>query len=106
MARSPAQQGPDAGQHFLNMKRFCQIIIRARINARYLVGPAVPRRQDQNRHVPAIPPPLLQHRDTIHCGQAQVQYDRIIGLRIAQKMPLFPVMGQIHRIARIDQGPA
>ena len=61
------------------------------------------RRQQQHGHLPAGAPPFLDHADAVHLRQADIEDHRIIGLRIAEEMPLLAVEGAIHDIARVRE---
>ena len=103
VAGGAAQQRADPRQHFLEMKRLCDIVVGAGVETLHLVAPAVAGGQDQNRHRAAVAPPGLQHRDAVHLRQADIEHDRVIGLAVAEKVPLLAVEGAIDHIAGVGQ---
>ena len=103
VAGGAAQQRADPRQHFLEMKRLGDIIVGAGVEALHLVAPAVARGQDQDRHRASVAAPCLQHRDAVHLGQADVEHDRVIGLAVAEEMPLLAIEGAVDHIAGIGQ---
>ena len=48
--------------------------------------------------------PALQHGDAVHLRQADVEDDGVIGLGVAEEVPLLAVMGPVDDIARLFQG--
>ena len=103
MAGGAAQQRADPRQDFLEVKRLGDVVVGAGIEALHLVAPAVARGQDQDRHRAAVAAPGLQHRDAVHLGQADVEHDGVIGLAVAEEVPLLAVEGAIDHIAGIRQ---
>ena len=103
VAGGAAQQRADPGQDFLEMKRFCDIVVGAGVEALHLVAPAVARGQDQDRHHAPVAPPGLQHRNAVHLRQADVEHHGVIGFAVAEKMPLLAVEGAIDHIAGVGQ---
>ena len=85
------------------MKRLCDIVVGAGIEALHLVAPAVARGEDQDRHRAAVAAPCLQHRDAVHLRQADVEHDGVIGLAVAEEVPLLAVERAIDHIAGIGQ---
>src|SRR5262249_58874874 len=98
-----SQEGADAGQNLLEMKRLCDVVVGASVEALNLVAPAVARGQDEDRHCAAGAPPRLEHRDTVHLGQADIKDDRIIGFAFAEKVTLFAIEGTIDHISRVGE---
>src|SRR5258708_14872355 len=78
-----SQQCADARQNLLKMKRLCDVIVSARIEALNLVAPAVAGGKDENRHGPARPPPSFKHYDAVHLRQAALQDYRVTGRAFA-----------------------
>ena len=103
MAGGAAQQRADPRQHLLEMKRLCDIVVGAGIEALHLVAPAVARGQDQDRHGALVAAPGLQHRDAVHLRQADVEHDGVVGLAVAEKMPLLAVERAIDHISGVAQ---
>src|SRR5262244_851496 len=85
------------------MKRLCDVVVGASIEALNLIAPAVPRGEDQDRHGATGAAPRLQHREAIHLGQADVENHRIIGLAFAKKVALLAVERAIDHVARINE---
>ena len=50
VAGGAAQQRADPRQHLLQMKRLCDVVVGAGVEALHLVAPAVARGEDQHRH--------------------------------------------------------
>ncbi len=90
-------------QHFLEMKRLCDVIVGAGIEALHLVAPAVARGENQHRHRAPVAAPRFQHRDAVHLGQADIEHDGVIGFTVAEKMPLLAIERAIDHITGIRQ---
>ena len=103
MAGGAAQQRADPGQHFLEMKGLGDVVVGAGVEALHLVAPAVARGEDQHRHRAAVAAPGLQHRDAVHLRQADVEHDGVIGLGVAEEVPLLAVEGAVDHIAGVGQ---
>ncbi len=103
MAGGAAQQRADPGQDFLEMKRLCHVVVGAGVETLHLVAPAVARGEDQNRHRAPVAAPCLQHRNAVHLRQADVEHDGVIGLAVAEIMPLLAVEGAVDHIAGVAQ---
>ncbi len=103
MAGGAAQQRADARQHLFEVERLGDIVVGAGVEALHLVAPAVARGEDQDRHRAAVAAPRLQHRDAVHLGQADVEHHGVIGLAVAEEVPLLAVERAIDDIAGIRQ---
>ncbi len=103
VAGGAAQQRANPRQHLLQMKRLCDIVVGAGVEALHLVAPAVARGEDQDRHGALVAAPGLQHRDAVHLRQADVEHDGVIGLAVAEEMPLLAVERAIDHISGIAQ---
>src|SRR6516164_10527979 len=53
--------------------------------------------------IAAGPAPRLEHRDTVHLGQADIEDDRVIGFAFAEKVTLFAIEGTIDHISRVSE---
>ena len=82
VAGRAAQQRAHARQHLLEMEGLGDVIVGAGVEALHLVAPAVARGQHQHRHGAPGAPPGFQHRNAVHFRQADVEDDRVVGLRI------------------------
>ena len=98
-----AQQGADAGQNLLHVEGLGNVIIGAGVETLHLVAPSVARGQDQHRHDAPGAAPFLEHGDAILFRQADVEHHGVVGLGVAEKLPLLAVIGAIDRIARLLQ---
>ena len=105
VAGGAAQQRADPRQHFLEVKRLGDVIVGAGVEALHLVAPAVARGEDQHRHRAPVAAPRLQHRDAVHLRQADIEHHGVVGLAVAEKMPLLAVEGAIDHIAGIASAP-
>ena len=76
------------------------IVVGAGVDALDLVAPSVAGGQDQDRHRAPGLAPRLEHRDAVALGQANVEHDRVIRLRVAAKPALLAVESAVDRIAR------
>ena len=45
----------------------------------------------------------FQHRDAVHFGQADVEDDRVVGLDLAEIMPLLAVEGAVDDVTGVGQ---
>ena len=50
-----------------------------------------------------VAPPGFQHRDAVHLRQADIEHHRVIGLAVAEEMPLLAIEGAIDHVAGIGQ---
>jgi hypothetical protein len=98
------QERPHAGQHFFQMKGLGDVVVRSRIEALNLVAPAVPRRQHQDRHCAARPPPGLENRDAVHFRQPDIEDHGVIGLGFTEIMTFLAVEGAVDNVASVGQG--
>ena len=103
VAGGAAQQRANAGEDFLEMKGLCDIVVGAGIEALHLVAPAVARGEDQHRHHALVAPPGFQHRHAVHLRQADVEHDGVVGLAVAEIVPLLAVEGAVDDIAGVGQ---
>ena len=103
MAGGTPQQRPNTGEHFLEVKRLRHVIVRPGIEALDLVAPAIPRGEDQDGHGAAGSTPRLEHGESVHLRQADVQDHGIIRFALAEIVPLLAVEGTIDRIAGIGE---
>ena len=103
VADRAAQQRAHARQHFFHVEGLGHIIVGAGIEALDLVAPAVARGQHQHRHGAPGPPPGFQHRDAVHLRQADIEDHRVIGLGLAEIMPLLAVERAIDDITGVGQ---
>ncbi len=103
VAGGAAQQRADPGQDFLEMKRLGDIVVGAGVETLHLVAPAVARGEDQHRHGAPVAAPGLQHRNAVHLRQADIEHDRVIGLAVAEKVPLLAVERAIDHVAGVGQ---
>ena len=101
-AAAPEQRA-DARQHLLHVEGLGDIIVGAGVHAGDLVAPALARREDEHRHLALVAPPLLEHAQAVFLGQAEIEHDGVVGLGIAEKMPLLAVERGIDGVARIAQ---
>ena len=100
--RAP-EQGAQARQHLLHVERLGDIIVGAGVHAGDLVAPPLARGEDQHRHLAFVAPPLLEHAQAVLLGQAEIEHDGVVGLGVAEKMPLLAVEGGVDGVARIAQ---
>ncbi len=104
MTGGAPNQRADPGEHLLDVEGLGDIVVGAGIDALHLVAPAIARREDQHRHLAAVPAPFLEHRDAVHLRQADVQHHRVIGLGIAEEMALLAVLRGVDRVAGFLEG--
>ena len=103
MARGAAHLRPHARQQLLHVERLGEIVVGAGVHAGDLVAPPVARREDDDRHVAAGAPPLLENRDAVQLRQADVENDDIVGLGVAEEVAFLAVEGGIDGIAGARQ---
>ena len=85
------------------MEGLRHVVVGAGIHAGHLVAPALARREDQHRHLALVAPPLLEHAQAVFLGETEIEHDGVVGLGVAEKMPLLPVERGIDGVARIAQ---
>ena len=56
--------------------------------------------QNQDRHMPPGDPPASQHGKAVHCRQAEIENDEIIGLGVAAKPGVLAIGGSLDDVAR------
>ena len=66
-------------------------------------APAVARGEDQDRHRALVAAPSFEHRNAVHLGQADVEHHGVVGLAVAEIMPLLAVECAIDHISGITQ---
>ena len=103
MAGRAANQRAQPGQQLFHIERFCQVVVGTRIHAGHLLIPAVAGGEYQHRKFVASPPPFFEHAEAITLGQAKIEHHRVIGLGVAEKVPLFAIGCRINRIASLAQ---
>ena len=103
VAGGAPQQRADARQHLLHVEGLGDVVVGAGVHAGHLVAPAVARGEDEHRHLALVAAPLLEHAEAVHLGQAEIEHDGVVGLGIAEEMPLLAVEGGIDGVARIAQ---
>ena len=103
MAGRAAQLRPDAGQQLLHVEGLRHVVVGARVHAGDLVAPAVARGQDDDVELLLRPPPLLQDRDAIHLGQAEIEDHHVVGLGVAEEVAVLAVAGAVDGIAGLAQ---
>ena len=72
-------------------------------SARPRWSPAVPRREDQNRHGLARTAPTLKDCLAVHSRQAHVQNNSVIWFGIAKVEPVLAMSREVHGIACFSQ---
>ena len=96
-APGPAtQQCPDAGRQLVQIERFHQVVVRARVQPADAVRDRVPGGEDQNRNRVAAASQVLQHLKAGFFRQPEIEQHQRIGFRLQRRFRLFPVMGPIH----------
>ena len=101
MASGAPQESPQPGKDFLDMERFGDVIVGPCIKTLNLVAPAVARGQNQDRHGAPGPAPFTEHGNPVLLGQAQIQDDGVVRLRVAEKPALLAVESAVDGIARL-----
>ena len=103
MAGRAAHLGAHARQQLLHVEGLGDVVVGAGVHARHLVAPAVARGEDDDRHVALRAPPLLEHADAVHLGQAGIEDDDVVGLGVAEEEAFLAVEGGIDGIAGVGQ---
>ncbi len=103
VAGRAAQQRADARKHLLEMEGLGDVVVGAGVEALDLVAPTIARGEDQHRHGAAGAAPRLQHRNAVHLGQADIEDHRVVGLALAEEMPLLAVEGAVDDVAGVGQ---
>lgn len=86
------------------MERLGHVVIGTGIDARHLVAPAVAGGKDEDRHGLAGGTPFFNDGNAIQLRQADIEDDGVIGLGVAEVMPLFAVECLIDDITGLFQG--
>ncbi len=97
------EQGADPRQHLLHVEGLGHVVVGAGVHAGHLVAPALARGEDEHRHLALVAPPLLEHAQAVFLGQTEIEHDGVVGLGIAEKMPLLAVERGVDGVARIAQ---
>lgn len=100
-SRAP-KQCAEPRQHLLHVEGLGDIVVGPGIHA--LVAPPLARSEDEHRHLALVTPPLLEHGKAVLLGKVEIEHHSVVGLGIAEKMPLLSVEGGVDGIARIAQG--
>ena len=104
VAGGTAQQRADAREHLFEVERLGDVVVGARVEPLDLLAPAVARGEDQDRHGAAGAAPILQHRNAVRLGQADVEDHRVVGLGLAEILAFLAVEGAVDHVARVGQG--
>ena len=103
VAGGAAHLGAHAGQQLLHVEGLGDVVVGAGVHAGHLVAPAVAGGEDDDRHLALGAPPLLQHADAVHLGQAGVEDDDVVGLGVAEEEALLAVEGGIDGVAGVGE---
>ena len=81
--RQPALGHPEPGQKFFHRKRFCQVIIRSRVQRVDLIRILAPGADHDDRDIGPAPDPA-DHLDAVQIREPQIQKNniRIMGSRL------------------------
>ena len=87
------------------MERLGQIVIGAGIEAGHLFAPGAAGGQDEHGRGQMRAPPGFQHRSPVDFWQAKVEYDGVVGLRLAQEPRLLAIRSVVDGIVGVGQSP-
>lgn len=91
MSGRAADESTQLHEDFLHAERLDEKIVRARLEPIDFVRPTIAGRQDQNRQRAAGCAPSLEDLDAGHFRETKIEHGGIIGCRIAQMLPFFPL---------------
>ena len=97
-AAAPMQR-PDAGQELVELERLRQVIVGPGIEPADHVLDRVPRREHQDRRVPAFPPQLGRDLEPVLLREHDVEQDDVVLVDVGQHGALVPVGGDVHHVA-------
>src|SRR5690348_39201 len=103
MASRAAQKRTYARQHLFQMKGFGDVVVRARIEALYLVAPAITRGEHEHGHCAPGAAPGFQYGNAVHFRQANIEDHSIVGFGLPEIMTLFAVERAIDDISGVGQ---
>src|ERR1051326_5562215 len=103
VAGRTAQQRADARQHLFEMERLGDVVVGPRVEPLDLLAPAIARGQDQHRHGAAGAAPILEHRNAVRLGQADVENHGVVGFGLADILAFLAVEGAVDHVARLGQ---
>src|SRR5690242_2204297 len=66
-----------------DLERLAEIIVRAGLDARDLLGPVVAGRNYDHREQPVFVAPAAQHRKTVDARQAEIQDGDVVVFRVS-----------------------
>ena len=97
------RQLPDTGLQLQNVEGLGEIVVRARIESRHLVGDLAARRQDQHLGVAVTLAQRPEHRHTVLAGEVQIQHDQIKALDGEHLRGALPVIAAVHAVGKPPQ---
>ncbi|MNT23429.1 hypothetical protein D3C72_1588480 [compost metagenome] len=97
-SRGAPQQGADTRQQFVEIIRFQDVIVGARVEAGDALLDGVARRGHEDRRVELAQAHRAQHVEAILARQAQVQQHQVIGLRLQGRIGHVAILDPVHRV--------
>ena len=94
--RGATDQGPKACDQLLGLERLGDIIVRARVQPRHLVRPAVARGQHQHGHHAPFLAPAVEHRQPVNLGQAEVDDGDVGRIFFGHEVAIGAVCGRVN----------
>ena len=99
IARSPTDQRAQASDQFLGLERLGEIIVRACVQPRHLVRPAVARGEHEDGELAPFLAPHTEHGQPVDLRQAKVEDDGVIVFGRSEEMAVLAICREVDSIA-------
>src|SRR3954465_14692172 len=101
MSATTGKKRAQGREQLLHMEGLRLFVDGPGVEALHLVAPAVAGGQDQDGRLDAGAPPGGQNRDAVDLRQPEIEDDAVVGLRLAEELPLLAVEGCVDGVARV-----
>ena len=103
LRKAAQRQAADARRELIEVKGLGEIVVRARIEPRHLIGDLAARRQDQHPGVAVTLAQRPEHRHTVLAGEVQIQHDQIKALDGEHLRGALSVIAAVHAVGKPPQ---
>ena len=103
LRKTPEREAANPRRKLFEMKRLREVIVRARVKARHLLGNLAARRQDEHLGLAVNFPQCPKHCHAIRAGKVQVEHDKIEVLDGKQVERFPPIMAAVDAVRKAPQ---
>lgn len=100
-AAGPPDERSNAGQDFLDLKGFRDVVVRAAVDPLDFFVPAAACGQNEHRRDDACLAPAAEQGETVYLGQTQVENHSIVLLGVSEEISLLAVGGAIDGVSAL-----